>query len=253
MELPSRASSTGALGACKHPSVSVLSMARSFGRRFLDKFAERPYLSASLSAGTIIFCGDVIAQSAEFSYQRQKRNEPFNNWSIQSALASWDKRRTLAMWSFGTFYYGFPVKFFYILYDKYLTSFVIKAFTDCCLHAPFVLLPSFYALTGTVKGQTMEGPHGWLQQLQDEWFVAATASAAFWLPMQVFCFGWVPLEFRIQFVCILNIMHKSTLSWYSNRKRREGLDSTLPASVPMASSDGLVVDLTSCGLAAGYD
>mmetsp|Transcript_12094 Transcript_12094/g.23293 ORF Transcript_12094/g.23293 Transcript_12094/m.23293 type:complete len:101 (-) Transcript_12094:187-489(-) len=92
---------------------------------------------------------------------------------------------------------------------------------DCYLHTPFLLIPSFYALTGSIKGQT---PKEWGRQLRDEWMTASFGSVLYWTPVQIVCFRFVPQHTRIAFVTGMSFFHKAWLSWLSNRKRVLGDD-----------------------------
>lgn len=152
-----------------------------------------------------------------------EEGRPLSKLNLADALALWDKRRTLGMTTFGLFYYGFPCKLLYMSYERVLGPGVpiVKAVFDSCVHTPFVLIPSFYFVTCTVKGQESHGPKGWIQQLEREWYVASTASAAFWVPAQIICFRFLPLTCRVQYICTLSLFQKAGLSWYSNRTRVE--------------------------------
>ena len=137
---------------------------RSFERR-------APYLAAGASAAVILSLADVTCQRLE------QRSSTFR----------WQTRRTFALTCFGLFYYGGPCKFLYLRYDRWFPltlgatrTALRKTFVDVCLHTPFLLLPSFYLITGTVKGQRLEESLG---TLRSQWLEAATGSVLFWLPV----------------------------------------------------------------------
>jgi hypothetical protein len=133
-----------------------------------------PYVTASISAGCVLFAADVSAQL------------------LTNTTSVWDHKRTLSLSIFGFVYYGGPCKALYFLYDKVFSpkQFMMKAMIDCCVHTPFLLVPCFYYITGILKGDNVDNI---TSQLRKEWFVASTGSVAFWLPMQLICFRFVRL------------------------------------------------------------
>ena len=129
-----------------------------------------------------------------------------------------DWRRTLALCTFGTFYYGLIARKIYFIYELTLGPGrpILKAFIDCSIHTPFLLLPCFYFMTGIIKGQSVNGI---ALQLKDEWYTCSTASLAYWVPMMWFNFRYCTPQTRIFFIATMSWIHKSALSWYSNRNR----------------------------------
>jgi protein Mpv17 len=170
--------------------------------------SSNPYITSAISAGCILFAADISAQSLK---QGQ--------FILQGDRKLWDYNRTLSLSAFGMIYYGGPCKALYFLYDRFLSpkQFITKALIDCCIHTPFLLVPCFYYITGFFKGDNLEKI---TTQLRKEWFVASTGSVAFWLPMQLICFRYIPQHSRIVYVTFCSFLHKTWLSYLSNRDRQ---------------------------------
>merc|ERR1712070_465290 len=92
---------------------------------------------------------------------------------------------------------------------------VTMTILDCAGHTPFVLIPSFYLITKTIKGYTLPQT---LTRLKQEFLVASFGSAAYWAPVQLVNFFYVPQHSKILFVSCLSFFHKTWLSWLSNRQ-----------------------------------
>ena len=103
---------------------------------------------------------------------------------------------------------------------------MLKMFLDVYIHVPFLLVPSFYLITGKVKGQ---GADESLTQMRDEWLTASLGSALVWTPVCLFNFRYVPQHSRILVVSVVSFVHKTWMSWLSNRRRHaERLQQTCP-------------------------
>eukprot|EP00403_Amphidinium_massartii_P008940 CAMPEP_0178424068 /NCGR_PEP_ID=MMETSP0689_2-20121128/28019_1 /TAXON_ID=160604 /ORGANISM="Amphidinium massartii, Strain CS-259" /LENGTH=211 /DNA_ID=CAMNT_0020045693 /DNA_START=29 /DNA_END=664 /DNA_ORIENTATION=+ len=169
------------------------------GARYMEASKRRPHLTASLSASILLSLGDAGVQWLEGAHQL-------------------DTRRTLGMFAFGFLYVGGVQKKVYLLYDRFLPGrYVVQTVVDCFLHFPFGILPSFYAITGTAKGQSIEQ---WSRQLQADWRTNVTSALAIWLPASMIGFGVVPQATRIPFVASVSFFHKAWMSHFSNRHRR---------------------------------
>ena len=83
-------------------------------------------------------------------------------------------------------------------------------------HSPLLLVPSFYLITGHVKGQSLSAT---LAQLRDEWLTASFGTAVIWTPVCVLNFRFVPQHSRILVVSVVSFVHKTWMSWLSNRQR----------------------------------
>mmetsp|Transcript_20011 Transcript_20011/g.35715 ORF Transcript_20011/g.35715 Transcript_20011/m.35715 type:complete len:204 (+) Transcript_20011:144-755(+) len=192
----------------------ILSVFRRLGSKYAAISNKSPYFTASISAGCILCAADITAQKL-------------------SGKSKWDKNRTLSLALFGVFYYGFPCKAIYLKYDRILggNKPVLTMLIDTYFHTPLILIPSFYAFTGTIKGQDMEE---WSNRLWNEWVTASFGSAAYWTPVQILCFRYVPQHSRIAFVACMSFFHKAWLSWLSNRKTP--LEAPAPDAVPASAA-----------------
>lgn len=167
------------------------------GREYARLSTCKPFSTASATAASILLSADFVAQSLN--------DRPYN------------LQRTFSLTVFGAVYYGFPCKLLYMTYDRFLGAGngVAKMVCDVYLHTPLMLVPSFYCITGALKGQ---GPTQIWSQLKAEWFEASLGSICFWTPAQLICFKLIPQHSRILFVALTSFFHKVWLSHLSNRQ-----------------------------------
>lgn len=52
------------------------------------------------------------------------------------------------------------------------------------------------------------------------WFEASFGSALFWTPVQLFMFLYIPQHCKVAYVAAFSFVHKTWLSWLSNRNAR---------------------------------
>ena len=143
-------------------------------KRYAEVSTKHPQLVAATTA-----CGVITAADATCQLTLQT-----------DASVPYDWRRTLGLSAFGFFYYGGPCKFLYLTMDRVFKNqtrlvghkvTIAKTFIDCWIHTPFILVPSFYLVTGVVKQQSLTEIG---QQLKKEWVTASFGSALFWTPAQ---------------------------------------------------------------------
>ena len=82
------------------------------------------------------------------------------------------------------------------------------------LHTPLLLIPSFYLITMMARGSTAADT---VARLRREWRTASFGSALFWTPLCLVNFWLVPQHSRIVVVAVFSFLHKTWLSWLSNR------------------------------------
>ena len=173
--------------------------------------------------GVILTAADI---SAQLCFNRQ---EP------------WEQSRTVGMGLFGALYYGGPCMLLYTVYDKVLgpKAVVAKALCDVFIHTPFCVIPSFYALTGAVKGQSAAEIS---TRLKADWMTASFGSVCFWLPTQIITFKYVPRHSRIAWVSSVMFVEKAWLSWIANRGHGTSsvtcddiIDSTSPGTAAIST------------------
>lgn len=182
-----------------------LATLRSVGQSYAAISTRHPYITAACTAGCVICLADVTCQSV-----------------LQRDTPGLDYRRTAALTLFGTWHYGVPAKSLYLMYDRVLgTSPSLSIATkkmlfDVYIHTPFLLIPSFYVITGVVRGRCIQNC---LAQLRREWFTASFGSALFWTPLCLFNFRMIPQHSRVLYVAFCSFIHKTWLSWLSNREQ----------------------------------
>ena len=88
-------------------------------------------------------------------------------------------------------------------------------------------------ITCRIRGRSLRQT---VVQLRREWWTASFGSALFWTPLCLLNFLLVPQHSRVAFVAAFSFLHKTWLSWLSNR-----LVVPVPVSgdVPPAAAPGL--------------
>ena len=178
------------------------------GQQYARASSSAPHTTAGVTAAAIVASADVTCQSL---------------LQPTSAGELIDYNRTLGLTVFAAWHYGGPAKFLYLLYPRIfrtgseLRKAILSVAVDVYAHTPFLLLPSFYVITGAFKKQTISES---VEQLRREWWVAAFGGVLFWTPMCFINFRFVPQHSRILFVSAMSFVDKLALSWWSNRSRQ---------------------------------
>jgi len=178
------------------------------GHRYAHISTQHPHSVAAATAGGIITVADLTCQSTV-------------QWDAAHGI---DWQRTTGLALFATWHYGVPAKYLYLMYDRVLgtgptlRTALSKMLVDVYVHSPFLLVPSFYLITGTCKGQSLAES---TDQLRREWFTASFGTALFWTPLCTINFRYVPQHSRILTVAAGSFLHKLWMSWLSNRDRHQ--------------------------------
>lgn len=188
----------------------VLYIPRTIGRNYARFSDAWPHTSAGVTAFFILGTADMSAQFLERRYGGRAER--------------WNRRRTLALVAFGVFYYGGPCKWFYLRYPKFFDqrmpnhSRVMRkmaaSFTDCGIVTPLILLPSFYVITFTIKG---EPPSKIWKRYTEDCVEVTAGTFIYWFPLVTGNFYFTPQHSQILVVVIGSFIHKCWLSWVSNR------------------------------------
>lgn len=173
--------------------------------------------TAAVTAGSILCAADMTCQMM---------------LENQTAV---DMRRTAALTLFGTWHYGVPAKTLYMLYDHFLgtaptlMNSIYKMLIDVYLHGPLLVIPSFYLITFAMRGQPLRST---MTQLKKEWWEAAFGSVLFWTPIQLCMFLFIPQHCKVAYVAAFSFIHKTWLSWLSNREAARALKPQTTEPVP---------------------
>ena len=89
------------------------------------------------------------------------------------------------------------------------------------------MIPSFYLITFCLRGQEVRST---LAQLKREWWEAAFGSVLFWTPIQLCMFYYVPQHCKVAYVAAFSFIHKTWLSWLSNRDATREVAQSVAAS-----------------------
>ena len=181
--------------------------AMAVGERYAYLSTKHPHKVAGLSACGVMTSADLTVQSL-----------------IQRDPNGIDWQRTTGIFIFAGWHYGVPAKYLYLWYDRYfgiaptLRTAMLKMGFDVYVHSTLVLVPSFYVITGVVKGQTLQQVAA---QYRQEWLEANFGTSAYWTPLCIINFYFVPQHSRILFVAFFSFLHKTWISWLSNRERHK--------------------------------
>eukprot|EP01084_Bolivina_argentea_P262310 443538_1 len=170
---------------------------------YVSLSSKHKYLTAMFTGGSILTISDCTAQ-----YLSSRLTENY----------TYDFRRTLSLFTFGTLYYGFIYRSIYSIYDLAFgpKNVLIKVFVDCGPNTFFLLIPSFYYITGYVKGYNTQYI---TNQLKNEYLSSSFGTALYWAPIMFISFRYFTIHTRILYITICSFFHKTVLSWYSNRNR----------------------------------
>ena len=91
---------------------------------------------------------------------------------------------------------------------------VYKMLIDVYVQTPLLMIPTFYLITCLMRGRTVSDT---LSKLRREWPEAAFGSALFWTPICLLNFAYVPQHSRTVVVALCSFVHKTWMSWLSNR------------------------------------
>lgn len=183
---------------------------RKLGHSYATISTNYPHSVAAATAFFVLGGADMMAQFLECKFGGRK--------------SGWDRRRTLSLVCFGVFYYGGPCKFFYMRYPGWMELLIPKApnpvkkmtsaMIDCGIVTPILLLPTFYLITFKVKGHTFAEAYA---RYMDDAVEATVGTFLFWFPICSINFAFVPIHSQILVITICSFIHKTWLSWVSNR------------------------------------
>mmetsp|Transcript_29666 Transcript_29666/g.84871 ORF Transcript_29666/g.84871 Transcript_29666/m.84871 type:complete len:235 (+) Transcript_29666:70-774(+) len=181
--------------------MSVWASLRRLGERYARLSTNYPFPCSLLTAGSVLFTADVTCQTLS------RGEGEAHDW-----------RRTAALTIWGTWHYGIPQKFWYMQLERHFGTgqAVKKMFFDVYVNTPFHLVPSFYFGTGLIRGEKTVKEIA--EQLQREWLEVNFKTALFWTPLVTLNFRYVPQHSQILTICCASFIHKTWLSWISNRE-----------------------------------
>mmetsp|Transcript_27044 Transcript_27044/g.52659 ORF Transcript_27044/g.52659 Transcript_27044/m.52659 type:complete len:219 (-) Transcript_27044:260-916(-) len=191
---------------------------RNMAERYSIFSQNRPHTAAAFTASAILGAADVSSQFLQHWIPQRRRLLGAETKFCRDMSIDW--RRTAGLTTFGFIHYGGACKWLYLWYDRLLgtaptlRNAAAKMVFDVYVHSPFLLVPCFYIITGSVKGQT---PTQISEQLRSEWLEASLGTALLWTPMCFVNFYVVPQHSRILVVSFVSFAHKTWLSWLSNQ------------------------------------
>jgi len=188
----------------------ALHFPRLIGRKYARFSDAWPHTAAGLTAFYVMGSADITAQFLERRYGGR--------------VGGWDARRTLSIIAFGVFYYGGPCKWFYLRYPAFFDRMMpnssksirkmAASFVDCGIVTPSLLLPSFYLITLSIKGESL---HVVWERYKTDCIEVTMGTFVYWFPIVTLNFAFVPQHSQILLITVCSFIHKSWLSWVSNR------------------------------------
>ena len=120
-------------------------------------------------------------------------------------------RRNMLFSFFGFSYLGSWQYYLYNhLFEKHFKTPFAKVFVDQCIHHPFLYFPFFYGLKSIVYQKPLESAYheyktNICQDILSCWSI--------WVPAQYINFKYMPIPYRIPFVCTISFLWTGFLSW----------------------------------------
>jgi len=88
------------------------------------------------------------------------------------------------------------------------------SFVDCGIVTPSLLLPSFYLITLSIKGEPLNII--W-ERYKTDCVEVTMGTFVYWFPLVTINFALIPQHSQILLIVVASFIHKSWLSWVSNR------------------------------------
>jgi len=188
----------------------ALHVPRLIGRNYARFSDAWSHTAAGLTAFYVMGSADITAQFLERRYGGR--------------VGGWNARRTLSVVAFGVFYYGGPCKWFYLRYPAFFDRMMpnrsktirkmAASFVDCGIVTPSLLLPSFYLITLSIKGEPLNII--W-ERYKTDCLEVTMGTFVYWFPLVTINFAFIPQHSQILLIVVASFIHKSWLSWVSNR------------------------------------
>jgi len=180
----------------------------------VDAYAEAlrsdPVPTKMLTAALMVALGDAVSQVTE----------------ARGKDVSFDAQRGMSLAVFGAVYTGaFQHWWFLTLNDAIsvpedasAAQLWLVAATKTCLcqfgTIPLVYIPLFFALTGALRGLTLEQN---LQRARDLYEPLLRRNISYWLPVQMAQFLWVDESWQVPYVCTAGFVWSIILSGLTGR------------------------------------
>lgn len=184
--------------------------------------ATRPLMTKLATAAVLGLSGDWVAQKRE--------PEPF------------DHRRSASFIAFNTLYRGIIQNYAFqwmsvICAGQLLGSTRILVAMERTLFNQFVIVPTayyplFFAISGALQGLT---PSQSLRRARTHFLPLMSSTLAFWIPVNLVQFCWVPSLWQVPFVCLVGFIWTMILSMRVGKCEdlgRHELDQPVPSLSP---------------------
>lgn len=146
------------------------------------------YTSSRVATASVLAAaGDIVAQLSEFAAHDKELKFDFKRW--------------LGMSAFGAIYTGCFQGWWISLLQKRVRF--ADRFTDALVKTglcqfgsiPLIYMPTFFFVTGTVRGQDP------VANLKAQYFNIYSRNVCYWLPVQMIQFLYVARDLQVPFLC----------------------------------------------------
>lgn len=201
--------------------------------RYDRLLTERPIVTNAVTAGLLGAAGDAICQ---FGVEGK-------------SLKDFDQKRFLSMVTFSAFYSRIQFKVFE-MYPRIIPARIKKhrmgegiasSIMDNFGHSPFLYLPTFFLWTGAVEGSTVTES---LATLREQFPTIMQSLLCVWVPVNIFTFTVIPVNFRVTFVAFANLIWNTLLDHVHHHGAPDlskifsfdSLSNNMPSEVPAKKS-----------------
>ena len=196
------------------PVVQILQASMAW---YMMQLSVNPVVTKAITAGIISSMGDFLAQSLEHILHQRKTDEP-------GARNKYDTRRGLSTLLYGVLVSGPLMHFGYALFDHILP---IHGNFAALAHvlADSIFLDSIFVATTYIVTGRMEGYQfrQIIPQLRKDYLPtlkASWATSTFLMPLEFICFRFLPLNYRVLSVNVLDVIWDGVISFMSHRNRK---------------------------------
>lgn len=177
-------------------------------------FSKYLVITNTLTCGCLLGTGDLITQNIEQRFM-DRRKEGSTGVQI-------DWRRTGRMFCMGVTFGPLTHVWYNVVLERIIVGTGNKMVFKKILADQFVAGPffcsSFFFGMGLFEGRGMQGA---VQEVKENFLPVYLVDWCFWPPAQYINFRFVPVEYRVSYVCVLTLCWNSFLSYMKHRHQDE--------------------------------
>jgi len=207
---------------------SVSALASIISDRYMRALEEYPILTKALTTGIVQFVGDCAAQR----YEQQQEKEATTMHSDKG----YNLRRGISLLADGLLISGPLLHYcFEWMEDAWPTSeggdgvglarplaILCHVFVnDYMIDSIYIALS--FVFTGILEGYSLREVAGSLRKDYGATVRASWLTSLGFIPVEIMCFGYLPLSFRVLAMNFVDLLWGAIVSFYSHRSRRDNL------------------------------